>query len=274
MPSPTPEKRVLRARSRADGSRRLGASARLLLAQQGVEAAADLEAALGRVGLQQLLARGGGDGQVLAGQVDPGHRLLRPPLLVEERAQVGVGVEVAGEGLDRGAPVVARRRPRRSGSTSATSVSMPITASRRGRGCSAVELDAVAAVGKRRVLGEVGDGAHSCRSRGDGLALRVALGHGEDARARSAARSPARARAAGAVTTTRQRGLGEEAEVPQRQHGQEDVRARCARTGCRRVSCATVGAHRTTRCRAAAAATSAAGPGRGRRGPRPGSSST
>src|SRR5262249_28129705 len=87
--------------------RNLRPLAPLLLPEQRVEAAADLGAALARVRFQELLARGGGDRQVLAGEVDPRHWLLRPALLVEERAQVGVGVEVAGEGLHRRAPVVA-----------------------------------------------------------------------------------------------------------------------------------------------------------------------
>ena len=45
---------------------------------------------------------------MLAGQVDPGHGVRGAGLGFEKRAQVGVGVQVAGERLDRGAPVVAR----------------------------------------------------------------------------------------------------------------------------------------------------------------------
>jgi len=83
-------------------------SARLLLAEEGIQAPADLQAALPGVGLQQLLAGGGRDGKVLAGQVDPGDGLPRAVLLIEEGAQLGVGVEVAGQGFDRRAPFLAR----------------------------------------------------------------------------------------------------------------------------------------------------------------------
>ena len=102
----------------------------------------------------------------------------RAALLVEERAQVGVGVEVAGQGLHRRAPFLAGvalvegLHLGHQQSSRPTSVTAP-------RAAQAVELDAVAAVGERQVLGDAGDRAEAVQtSRGSAWPPWLALGHG------------------------------------------------------------------------------------------------
>src|SRR5687768_7133742 len=118
-PSLTPERSVWRATLRPSGpaagawlgSLIAGGTARasgpLLLAQERIQSAADLQAALGGPALEKLLPRADRDGEVLAGEIDPGHRLLRAALPIEKRAQLDVRVQVAREGLHGRAPLVA-----------------------------------------------------------------------------------------------------------------------------------------------------------------------
>ena len=151
----------------------------LLFAEQGVEAPADTLAPLGRPCLEQLLAGGGGDGQVLAGEVDPRHGVPRPPLPLQESPEVGVGVEVARERLDRGAPLAAgvaflHRLRLRDQYFHAQHADDPGPAK-------PVELDAVLRGRDREVLGEGGDRAEGVevappRARRRG----VELGEGEE----------------------------------------------------------------------------------------------
>ena len=206
------------------GSVRAGRAPRLaalLLAQQGVEPAADLGAPLDRVRFQQLLAGGGGDGQVLAGEVHPRHGLRGAALLVEERAQVGVRVQVAGEGFHRGSPVVAgvalvERLDLGDERVDAHELDDPSAAQ-------AVELHATATRPERDLFGERGHGPHRVDFAGGrvdrgGVALRD-----REQELRSPARDLHRSHRPRARDHDAERGFGKEAQVLEGKHGKEVV---------------------------------------------------
>ena len=160
---------------------------------------------------------------MLAGQVHPGHGLLGAPLLVEEGAQVGVGVQVARQRLHRRPPVVAgvafgkRRR-----------LGHPRVHSHEGHDAGAplpVQLDPVAALGEGEVFGELGDRPHRVRLAG-AFVLRA---DGEQA-ASGPLRDLHRPQCGGGGGHQRERCLGEEADLAQGEDGEQEVaRRRVAR---------------------------------------------
>lgn len=213
----------------------------LLFSQQRVQTAPDLLAAIGGAGFEQPLSRRGGDRKVLAGQVHPGHRLLRAALLVQEAAQDGMGVQVAGQRLDGRAPFVAgvavveRLRLRDQG--------VPADEAHDLRAAQAVELQAPAALLDADALPDFRDRADDVQILGPRHGgLGVLLGDGEHPAARAVG-DLERLDGRGARDHEAQRRLRKQAQLAERQHRQQQVEP-----GHGRLLAPSVRRHGTTSC--------------------------